>query len=180
MRSRLPRNRYRHVLGVARTAERLARRYGVSTHKARVAAMIHDIARNWSPEELFAYMRRHGLAISAAEQQAPALLHARVGAHLAREQFGVDDPQMLLAIERHTVAVPGMSDLEKILYVADTIEPSRSFSQRAAAAAAADLSLDKGLLACVKASMEYLTSNGIPIAPQTLALYQDLVQRGKA
>jgi predicted HD superfamily hydrolase involved in NAD metabolism len=180
VRSNLSRDRYRHVLGVARTAERLARRYGVSTHKARVAAMIHDIARMWNKEQLFDYARRNGIVITAAEQDAPVLLHARVGAHIASARFGVTDPQMLLAIERHTVAVPGMSDLEKILYIADTIEPSRSFPQRAVLAAAADRSLDEGLLACIKSSMEYLTASGIPISLQTLALYNELVQRGEA
>jgi predicted HD superfamily hydrolase involved in NAD metabolism len=180
VRESLPRDRYRHVLGVARDAERLARHHGTSTRKARVAAMLHDIARMWTKDELFGYARDHDLAISAAEQQAPVLLHARIGAHIARERFGIDDPQMLLAIERHTVAVPGMSDLEKILYIADTIEPSRSFPGRAALVAAADHSLDEGLMACVKSSMEYLTERGIPIAPQTLVLYNQLVQRSEA
>jgi len=168
------------VLGVARTAERLARRYGVSTRKARVAAMLHDIARMWTKDQLLDYARRNDMAISAAERDAPVLLHARIGAHIARQQYKVNDPQMLLAIERHTVAVPGMSDLEKILYIADTIEPSRTFPQRAALAAAADRSLDEGLLACVKASMEYLAACGIPISPPTQTLYNELVSSGKA
>jgi predicted HD superfamily hydrolase involved in NAD metabolism len=176
----MPLDRYRHVLGVARAAEHLARRYGTSTRKARVAAMLHDVARMWTTAELFAYAREHGLAISGAEQQAPVLLHARIGAHIAHDRFGIDDPLMLLAIERHTVAVPGMSDLEKILYIADTIEPSRSFPGRAALVAAADRSLDEGLKACVKSSMEYLTERGIPIAPQTIVLYNQLVQRSEA
>ncbi len=180
VRASLPHDRYRHVLGVARTAERLARRYGVSTHKARVAAMIHDIARMWSAQRLGDYMRRNGLAISAAEQSTPALLHARVGAHIAHGQFGVDDPLMLLAIERHTVAVPGMSDLEKILYIADSIEPSRTFPQRAELEAAASRSLNEGLLACIRSSMEHLTHNGITVAPETQALERELVQRGEA
>ena len=165
---------------MARTAERLARRYGVSTHKARVAAMLHDIARMWTKEQLLEYARRNRMAISDAEREAPVLLHARIGAHIARQQFGVNDPQMLLAIERHTIAVPGMSDLEKILYIADTIEPSRSFPQRAALAAAADRSLNEGLLECVKASMEYLTACGIAISPPTQTLYNELVGSGKA
>ena len=142
--------------------------------------MLHDTARMWSTEQLLDYARRNGMTISAAERDAPVLLHARIGAQVARQQFGVDDPQMLLAIERHTIAVPGMSDLEKILYIADTIEPSRSFPQRAALAAAADRSLDEGLLACVKASMEYLTASGIPISPPTRMLYNELVRSGKA
>jgi predicted HD superfamily hydrolase involved in NAD metabolism len=142
--------------------------------------MLHDIARMWSKERLLEYARRNGMAISAAESEAPVLLHARIGAHIARQQFGVHDPQMLLAIERHTIAVPGMSDLEKILYVADTIEPSRSFPERAAMAAAADRSLNEGLLACVKASMEHLTARSIAISPQTQTLYNELARSGKA
>ncbi len=180
VREAMPRDRYRHVLGVAREAERLARRYGSSTRKARNAAMVHDIARMWTADELVQYACAHGLVISPAEQQAPILLHARIGAHIGRERFGIEDPQMLLAIERHTVAVPGMSDLEKILYIADTTEPSRSFPGRAALVAAANLSLDEGLKACIKSSMEYLTERGIPIAPQTLVLYNQLVQRSEA
>ncbi len=162
------------MLGVARTAERLARRYGVASAKARVAAMLHDIAREWTADRLLAYARRHGLRISDAELKTPILLHAPVAAHIARERFGVDDPQMLLAIKRHTVAEPGMSDLEKIIYIADTIEPSRSFEEREPIAAAADRSLDEGLKLCIKSSMEYLTERGIPIPPQTLALYNHL------
>jgi predicted HD superfamily hydrolase involved in NAD metabolism len=170
----LSRERYRHVLGVARTAERLARRYGVVTAKARVAAMLHDFARQWTAEQLLAYARQHGLSISEAELAAPVLLHASVAAHIARERFGVDDPHMVLAIERHTVAEPGMSDLEKIIYIADTIEPSRAFEERALISLAADRSLDEGLKLCIKSSMEYLTQRGIPIPPQTLALFNHL------
>ena len=142
--------------------------------------MIHDIARSWSAEQLFDYMRRHGLPISPAEQQTPVLLHARIGGELARRQFGVDDPDILRAIERHTVAVPGMTDLEKIVYIADAIEPSRSFPQRAEAAAAADRSLDEGFLACIRASMDHLARTGIAIAPPTLTVYNELERRCEA
>ncbi len=142
--------------------------------------MLHDIARTWTAQKLIDYIRHYGILVTQAEVNAPALLHARVAAHMARDLYDVDDPLMLLAIERHTVAVPGMSDLEKILYIADTIEPSRTFPQRAANAAAADRSLNEGLLACIKSSMEHLAANGIAIAPETLVLYNELVQRGEA
>jgi predicted HD superfamily hydrolase involved in NAD metabolism len=168
------------VLGVARTAERLARRYGQETRKARVAAMLHDVARMWSDEQLFDYMRLHKLAVTPAERDAPALMHARIGAHIARERFGIDDPLVLLAIERHTVAVSGMSDLEKILYIADSIEPSRGFAAQTQLAAHADRSLDEGLLACIRSSMEYLHGKGIAIAPETRALERELLRRDEA
>jgi len=142
--------------------------------------MLHDIARMWDADQLLAYMREHRLPVSSVERDAPALLHARIGAHIARERFGIDDPLVLAAIERHTVAVPGMSDLEKILYIADTIEPSRTFAAQRELAAKAYRSLDEGLLACIRASMDYLQSKGIPIPPQTRALERELVTNGEA
>ncbi|MBC5824218.1 MAG: bis(5'-nucleosyl)-tetraphosphatase (symmetrical) YqeK [Candidatus Eremiobacteraeota bacterium] len=177
VREQLPRTRYRHVLGVARTAEKLAARYGASPLKARLAGMLHDIARAWRPEELFAYATAHGLAVSAAERTSPVLLHARVGADIARRRFGVDDPELLGAMERHTLAVPEMTTLEKVVYLADSLEPSRTFGGRDELAAACERSLDEGLLACVKGSLDHLMLRNIAFAPETVALYNELVQR---
>jgi predicted HD superfamily hydrolase involved in NAD metabolism len=174
VRSSLPRDRYRHVLGVARTAERLARRYGCSTAAARVAGLLHDISRSWSPQQLLDYAREHGLGVSPAEAAAPILLHARVGAHRAQHEFGVSDPHILEAIERHTIPVEGMSDLAKIVYIADSIEPSRTFAEREAVAAAAERSLEEGMTACLEASLRYLKSRGLTPDPATLALYRRL------
>jgi predicted HD superfamily hydrolase involved in NAD metabolism len=177
VRSGLDAPRYRHVLGVARAAERLARRYGVSTAKARVAALLHDIARLWSADRMLAYAADHGLRISERERAAPVLLHARIAADIARRDYGVEDPDTLAAIEQHTEAVPGMSDLAKILYIADSIEPSRKFAGRAAIADRAERSLDEGMLACIRTSLEYLQQRGVTAAPETLALYEDLERR---
>jgi len=180
VRSTLDPRRYRHVLGVARTAERLARRFGESTAKARIAGMLHDIARLWEPRALFDYAREHGISVSEAEQAAPVLLHSRIGADIARRSYGITDSETLAAIEHHTVAVPGMSALEKILYIADSIEPSRTFPARAALAALAEKSLDEGLLACIASSLEHLIARRVPIAPQTLALYNSLAKHNEA
>jgi len=161
-------------------AERLARRYRTSPRKARVAALIHDIARTWPAQAQLDFMAARGMAVSGEERKAPVLLHARVGAQLAREDFGVDDPQVLAAIEHHTVALPGMSDLEKILYIADTIEPSRTFSGRGVLEAAAFRSLDEGMLACIESSLSHLKNANVTAAPQTLQLYDQLVARREA
>lgn len=165
------------MLGVARAAERLARRYGASRANARVAGLLHDCARHWRPEELLAYAREHRVAVSEHERAAPVLLHAKIGADIARREFGVTDADTLAAIETHTVAVPGMSDLQKILFVADTVEPSRRFEARAALETIALRSLDEGMLACLKASIDYLLARDVPIAPSTVEVYNTLVQR---
>ncbi|MBV8172558.1 MAG: bis(5'-nucleosyl)-tetraphosphatase (symmetrical) YqeK [Candidatus Eremiobacteraeota bacterium] len=177
MRAQLAPARYRHVLGVARMAERLARRYGVSREAMRVAGVLHDIAREWPPERLLAYAREHDLAISELEQASPILLHAKVGAHIAAVEFGVTDHDTLAGIATHTVAQPGMSAAQKIMFVADTVEPSRTYERRGQLEALALRSLDEGLLGCVSASIEYLLSRGVPIAPQTLEVYNTLVRR---
>ncbi|HXW77139.1 MAG TPA: bis(5'-nucleosyl)-tetraphosphatase (symmetrical) YqeK [Candidatus Eremiobacteraceae bacterium] len=168
--------RFRHCVSVARTADKLAARYGASSCKARVAGMLHDVARGWSGEQLLAYAQAHGIAAGDAERAAPVLLHAPIGADIARREFGVEDAETLGAIRRHTIAGPRMTTLEKILYVADTIEPTRTYPGREALEAAAAESLDRALLACVKESMQYLTSRGISIAPETAELYDELVK----
>lgn len=177
MKRRLPPRRFKHVLSVARLAEKLARRYGVSTLAARTAGMLHDVARHWKPAELLAYAAHHAIVPSELERLAPVLLHSRVGAHVAQHEFGIADPDVLGAIANHTVARPGMSDLQKVVYLADTLEPSREFPARAALQAAAERSLDEGLFACLKASLQYLLEHNVPLAPETVALYNQLVQR---
>lgn len=177
VRARTDTPRFRHALGVARIAERLAARHRVSTLKARVAGILHDIARLWKGEALLAYAARHGLPVSDAARAWPVLLHAPVAAEIARTEFGVGDADVLGAIAHHTVAGPGMSELEKVVYVADSIEPGRTFPERAALEAAAFDSLETGLLACVRASMDYLAARGIVAAQETRRLYDDMTRR---
>jgi predicted HD superfamily hydrolase involved in NAD metabolism len=177
VRARTDEHRFRHALGVARMAERLALRYGVSTLKARVAGILHDVARLWKADKLFAYATSHGVPVSEVARKAPVLMHAAIGAEIARSEFAFDDADVIGAIAHHTVASAGMSDIEKVLYVADSIEPGRTFPQRAALEAAAFRSLDEGLFACVRASMDHLTARRIAVAQETLDLYDDMMRR---
>jgi predicted HD superfamily hydrolase involved in NAD metabolism len=176
MRSRLTRERYRHCVSVARAAEKLAAHHGAPPLKARIAGLVHDIARLWEPTELLAYAESHGLPVTTAERTYPVLLHAAVGADIARNDFAIDDPDILGAIARHTVAVPGMSTLEKVVYEADTFEPGRTFADRERLEMLAYTSLDAGLLACITSSIQYLNGRHIPLAAETLALYDELVK----
>jgi predicted HD superfamily hydrolase involved in NAD metabolism len=176
MRDRVPRDRYRHCLGVARSAEKLANLYGESALKARVAGVVHDVARAWSDAELLSYAAAHDVPVSGSERAHPVLLHAPIGAEVARRDFGIEDPEILGAIRRHTVAVPGMTRLEMIVYEADTFEPGRMYPGRARLEAIAQNSLDAGLLACVASSLDHLRARRIPPAPETLALYDELVK----
>jgi predicted HD superfamily hydrolase involved in NAD metabolism len=125
-------HRYEHSVRVARCAENLARRHGVDPGKARLAGMLHDLARLYSAERLLREARARGFAIGAREREHPVLLHARVGAALARELFGVQDRDVLSAIEKHTTGADDMTPLDCVVYLADSLEPNRKFPERAA------------------------------------------------
>lgn len=123
-------HRYAHSLRVARAAARLAARHGVDAQKARVAGLLHDLARLYTPERLIAEAEARGFEISGVERDHPMLLHARVGAALARERFGIQDAGVLSAIEKHTTAADSMSPLDSVVYLADSLEPARRFPER--------------------------------------------------
>lgn len=157
--------------------EKLAVRYRVSPLKARLAGIVHDVARSWKNEELIGYAAEHDIPISDVARAAPVLLHAAVGADIARREYRIEDPELLGAILHHTTAAPNMSDLEKVIYMADTFEPSRKFEGREALEAAAFRSLDEGFEACVRESMKYLQTRRISIARETVELYDQIVRR---
>lgn len=123
-------HRYAHSVRVARCAEILAMRHRVSTRKARIAGMLHDLARLYPAQRLIAESQARGFTISPREREHPTLLHARLGAALARERFGIEDPEVLSAIEKHTTGADEMSPLDCVVYLADSLEPHRSFAER--------------------------------------------------
>lgn len=126
-RERLSPKRYGHTLRVAETAEDLARVHGIDPQRARLAALLHDAARELSPDEFLALARNWGLPIWEPERENPKLLHGPVAAELARREIGVEDGEVLDAIREHTTGRPGMGPLSLVLYVADKIEPARDY-----------------------------------------------------
>jgi predicted HD superfamily hydrolase involved in NAD metabolism len=163
------RHRLLHTLRVARLAGRLAHAHGVDAQRARVAGLLHDLARLLPPEVLLAECARRGLAVDAFEAANPIVLHARLGAEFARERFGTDDPGILSAIRKHTVADAVMSPLDAVVYLADGLEPGRAFAERPALAALAFHDLDGAMRAVLASTLAYLTLRGLDVAPQTLA-----------
>lgn len=116
--------RYIHSLGVMETCVALAETYGVHPFKARLAGLLHDCAKNNENE----YMRKYGRQEMKKEfADYPAVLHSHLGAVVAEKEYGVKDPQILNAIRYHTTGRPAMTTLEKIVLVADMIEPNRRY-----------------------------------------------------
>ncbi|MCH3964717.1 MAG: bis(5'-nucleosyl)-tetraphosphatase (symmetrical) YqeK [Clostridium sp.] len=119
--------RYEHSLGVSSTAVRLAKIYGANVSKARVAGLIHDCAKCMSDSELIDIAERNGIIIDEVLDETPNLLHGPVGSIIARDKMGIHDDEILNAVAYHTTGKEDMSLMEKIIYVADYIEPMRDF-----------------------------------------------------
>lgn len=126
-RERLSDKRYGHTVRVARTAEDLARLHGLDPDRARLAALLHDAAREVSPEQFLELAGRFGVPVGDPERETPKLLHGPVAAELARRELGVEDDEVLDAVREHTTGRPGMSLLSLALFVADKIEPARDY-----------------------------------------------------
>ncbi|MCI8566072.1 MAG: nicotinate (nicotinamide) nucleotide adenylyltransferase [Lachnospiraceae bacterium] len=123
---RLSAGRFLHTLGVEETAQGLANKYGADAERARIAALLHDIAKPLDTKEILRICEEGGDPIREEERACEKVLHARAGAVIAEKEFGVTDPEILNAIRFHTTGRPEMSLLEKIIFIADYIEPGRS------------------------------------------------------
>ena len=161
-------HRYEHTVRVARCADILAQRHGLDASKARLAGMLHDLARLYPGPRLISECELRSMPISAFERANPIVLHARLGASIAQEAFGIHDPEVLSAIEKHTVGAESMSPLDCTLYLADGLEPGRDFPHRRELWELATRDLDEGMRHVLQSTLEHLARKGIPIAPQTL------------
>ena len=165
--SYLKRRRIPHVLGTEQEAIRLAARYGADVEKARRAALLHDCTKKLDMEEQLSLCRQYGIQLDELEQRALKLLHARTGAEIARDVFGVDD-EIYSAIRWHTTGHANMTLLEKIIYLADYIEPSRDFPGVDRLRKVCYEDLDRGLLTGLEMTIEEMQGMGDPVHHATL------------
>jgi predicted HD superfamily hydrolase involved in NAD metabolism len=121
----VPASRIQHILGVEQMAMDLARHYQLDVEKAGKAGLMHDLAKYFKPQKLLQMAHQAGLRLDPVEELHPHLLHADVSAIVAREQFAVQDEEVLQAIQNHTLGRPEMSLLSCIVFIADTLEPGR-------------------------------------------------------
>lgn len=156
-----------HVLGTEQEAIRLAERYGADVEKARVAALLHDCTKKLDMEEQLALCRQYGIELDELEQKALKLLHAKTGAAIARDVFGVDE-EIYNAIWWHTTGHAHMTLLEKIIYLADYIEPSRDFPGVDKLRKVCYEDLNKGLLLGLEMSIQEMTDMGNPVHRATV------------
>ncbi|MBD5445089.1 MAG: HD domain-containing protein [Lachnospiraceae bacterium] len=174
MESELNPKRYEHTLAVAYTAANLAMVHGEDTRNATIAGMLHDCAKCLPEKKLISICKKNSLDISEIELHNPsALLHAKAGSVLAHKKYGVNEEDILNAIKYHTTGRPNMSKLEKILYIADYIEPDRKHAPNLAQVRCmAYQDLDKTLLKILDDTLSYLNSTGGQIDPMTKKTYE--------
>lgn len=165
--SYLKAKRIRHVLGTEQTAAALAEKYGADVHKARIAALLHDSTKRLSMDEQLALCEHYGIELDELEHRALKLLHAKTGAALARETYGVDE-EVYNAILWHTTGKPNMTKLEKVIYLADFIEPSRDFDGVEALRKVVWEDLDRGLAMGLAMTVEEMEEMGNPVHRNTL------------
>lgn len=121
----LSEKRFAHTLGVADTSYKLAQKYGCDADKAKLAAMLHDCAKDYTAVAQLRKCSELGIEVSELEENNTELIHAKLGAALIKSEYGIEDEEIEEAVRWHTTGKPDMSLLEKILFVADYIEPGR-------------------------------------------------------
>jgi predicted HD superfamily hydrolase involved in NAD metabolism len=166
-RERLSEERHAHTLRVADTVESLAELHGLDPKKARLAALLHDSAREVNKEELLCIAEAEGIAMSDFECKQPILLHGPVAAELARKDLGVRDEEVLEAIGAHTTGAPDMGPLALALYVADKIEPNRDQSGVEYLRELAPKNLNNAATAALRDSISYHDQRGHGIHPKS-------------
>ena len=164
--------RYEHTLGVAYTAACLAMRYDYNMEKAYIAGLLHDCAKCMSNKDKIEYCEKHDIPISKVEEENPSLLHAKVGAEMSRRKYDIDDSEIYQAIQYHTTGHPNMTLLDKILYIADYMEPHRDEAPNLdIVRKQVFIDIDTALFTILKDSVNYLDSSDKPVDPMTMETY---------
>ncbi|GBG06063.1 phosphohydrolase [Paenibacillus agaridevorans] len=175
VRAEMPEKRWLHTEGVMATAIVLAERYGEDPQRAELAAILHDVAKFWPVDRQAAVIRDNALSSDVLDYD-KELWHALAGAWVAQREYGVTDPEVLDAINYHTSGRRGMTKLEKVVWLADYIEPGRNFPGVDDIRALAEQSLDRAVLAGLDGTIGVLIARGKRIYPLTVEARNGLIE----
>ena len=175
VRSRLSDKRYEHTLNVKKMAVKLAKRYGVDEDKAALAALLHDSAKEISKDEMRELMRQYPQYAEGGETRPTPVWHGICAAILARTEWGVTDEAVLSAIACHTAGKAGMTQLDKILYLADMTSAERDWPGVEKLRKLEMKDLDAAMLAALKQTNGFVLSEGKPLDPESKAAYEDIL-----
>lgn len=181
LKDNLNEERYIHTLGTAECARELAKKYRLDSEKAYLAGLLHDCAKCFSNDKLLDIIHEH-LQVEECEMLNYKTLHAPVSAYIAENEFHVTDKEILSAIRWHTLGKLDMTDFEKIVFLADKIEPNtrdKEYSSEIRSLLDEEKGLDKALLRCYKETIKSLVKRDLKICILTIEIYnklQDILQ----
>lgn len=173
--AQMPDKRWKHTLGVMESSIQLAEQYGADPVRAETAAILHDVAKYWPVERMREIIEQNDLNLDLLRYD-KQMWHAEVGAFVAEKDYGITDPDILNAIRFHTSGREDMSLLEKIVCLADYIEPGRDFPGVDNIRKLAKVSLEEGLVAGFDSTISLLLEKRRGIFPLTVLARNDLVR----
>ena len=180
VRSRLSDKRYEHTLNVKKMAVKLAKIYGEDEERAALAALLHDSAKEISKDEMRELMRQYPQYAEGGEERPAPVWHGVCAAILARTEWGVEDEAVLSAIACHTAGKPGMSKLDKIVYLADMSSAERDWPGVNRLRRLERKDLNAAMLMALKQTNDFVLSQGKPLDPVSKAAYEDIQAQAEA
>lgn len=177
MKEHLSDERYIHCLGTAECAKDLAKQFNENEEKAYIAGLLHDCAKCFDTEKLLEIIKQH-LDVDKNEMMNYKTLHAPVSAYCAQKDFGICDDEILSAIRWHTLGKKEMTNFEKIIFLADKIEPNtrdKEYREKICKILKEDNGLNKALLKCYKETIKSLVKRELKICPLTIDIYNSLL-----
>lgn len=170
---KLKKDRYLHTMGVANTAAYLAILHGEDPKKAYLAGLLHDYAKSFKSDKYVMLCQKHEIDISDTELKNPSLLHAKLGEYYAKNKFNISDSDILNSIRWHTTGHPDMSLLEKIVYIADYIEPLRTKQKRLSEIRkVAAIDINRCMFMILEDTVNYLSTRENAIDKNTQLTYE--------
>ncbi|NGM82865.1 HD domain-containing protein [Paenibacillus sp. 7124] len=173
--AQMPEKRWKHTLGVMETAVKLSRKYGGDPERAEKAAILHDVAKYWPVERQREIIAQNHLSPELLNFD-KQLWHAEVGAFVAQTEYGIEDREVLDAIRYHTSGREGMTLIDKIVCLADYIEPGRDFPGVDRIRKLSKSSLEEGLIAGFDSTISLLLEKRKIVFPLTVMARNDLVR----
>lgn len=166
LKKNMTQKRFAHTLGVMETAVALAKRFGVDEEKAELAAMVHDCAKDIPEVEQLNLVREFGILLDEISMVETALVHAPLGAALAKIKYGIEDPGILRAVKVHTTGDTKMTPLDKVIFLADYIEPGRNFPGVDRLRKVAFEDLDEAVIMACDSTIKYVIEGGRLLHPR--------------
>lgn len=180
LRSNLSEKRFIHSLGVMDTAGKLAERFGADIKKSKLAGLVHDCAKDIPPREQLKMAENFGILLDDIERREIALIHGPLGAFIAQKHFEIQDEDILKAIKNHTTGNVNMTILDKVIFLADYIEPSRNFLGVDILRQKAYKDIDDATIYAINSTIYHVLDKGSLLHPKTVnARNTILIQNGR-